>query len=87
MISKRLADSAVPMSLLADHPHVQFNFYRARYRDLRRRNALTSGLNRKASLPYEPPVFAIAAHPDDIEFVMAGTLMLLCAMPATRFIT
>ena len=29
MISKRLADSAVPMSLLADHPHVQFNFYRA----------------------------------------------------------
>jgi glucosamine-6-phosphate deaminase len=29
MISKRLADSAVPMSLLADHPNVQFNFYRA----------------------------------------------------------
>jgi glucosamine-6-phosphate deaminase len=29
MIAKRLADSAVPMSLLADHPHVQFNFYRA----------------------------------------------------------
>ncbi|HWN96038.1 MAG TPA: glucosamine-6-phosphate isomerase [Methylomirabilota bacterium] len=29
MISKRLPDSAVPMSLLADHPHVQFNFYRA----------------------------------------------------------
>jgi glucosamine-6-phosphate deaminase len=28
MISKRLADSAVPMSLLADHPDVQFNFYR-----------------------------------------------------------
>jgi glucosamine-6-phosphate deaminase len=28
MISKRLADSAVPMSLLADHPNVQFNFYR-----------------------------------------------------------
>lgn len=27
MISKRLADSAVPMSLLADHPNVQFNFY------------------------------------------------------------
>ena len=28
MISKNLADSAVPMSLLADHPNVQFNFYR-----------------------------------------------------------
>jgi glucosamine-6-phosphate deaminase len=28
MISKKLPDSAVPMSLLADHPHVQFNFYR-----------------------------------------------------------
>lgn len=28
MIAKRLADSAVPMSLLADHPNVQFNFYR-----------------------------------------------------------
>lgn len=28
MISKRLADSAVPMSLLADHPNVQFNYYR-----------------------------------------------------------
>jgi glucosamine-6-phosphate deaminase len=29
MISKRIADSAVPMSLLADHPNVRFNFYRA----------------------------------------------------------
>ena len=28
MISQRLADTSVPMSLLADHPHVQFNFYR-----------------------------------------------------------
>jgi len=28
MISKRAADAAVPMSLLADHPNVQFNFYR-----------------------------------------------------------
>ncbi len=28
MISKRVPDSAVPMSLLADHPNVQFNFYR-----------------------------------------------------------
>lgn len=28
MISKRVPDSAVPMSLLADHPDVQFNFYR-----------------------------------------------------------
>ncbi|MBN1943286.1 MAG: glucosamine-6-phosphate isomerase [Phycisphaerae bacterium] len=28
MISKRIMDSAVPMSLLADHPNVQFNFYR-----------------------------------------------------------
>ena len=28
MISKGIADSAVPMSLLADHPNVQFNYYR-----------------------------------------------------------
>lgn len=28
MISKRLPDSSVPMSLLADHDNVQFNFYR-----------------------------------------------------------
>jgi glucosamine-6-phosphate deaminase len=28
MIGKKLADSTVPMSLLADHPNVQFNFYR-----------------------------------------------------------
>ena len=28
MIAKRIPDSAVPMSLLADHPNVQFNFYR-----------------------------------------------------------
>jgi glucosamine-6-phosphate deaminase len=28
MIAKRAADAAVPMSLLADHPNVQFNFYR-----------------------------------------------------------
>ena len=28
MISKSVSDSAVPMSLLAAHPHVQFNFYR-----------------------------------------------------------
>jgi glucosamine-6-phosphate deaminase len=28
MISEKIADSAVPMSLLADHPNVQFNFYR-----------------------------------------------------------
>lgn len=28
MIGKKLADSAVPMSLLALHPNVQFNFYR-----------------------------------------------------------
>ena len=28
MIANKLADSAVPMSLLADHPKVQFNFYR-----------------------------------------------------------
>jgi len=29
MISKRLPDSSVPMSLLADHPNVQFNFLRS----------------------------------------------------------
>lgn len=28
MISKRLPDSSVPMSLLADHPNVQFHYYR-----------------------------------------------------------
>ncbi len=27
MISKKIADTSVPMSLLADHPNVQFNFY------------------------------------------------------------
>ena len=28
MISKRLVDTVLPMSLLADHPNVQFNYYR-----------------------------------------------------------
>ncbi|MEY3775189.1 MAG: hypothetical protein RLZZ129_1969, partial [Verrucomicrobiota bacterium] len=28
MIGKKIADTAVPMSLLADHPDVQFNFHR-----------------------------------------------------------
>jgi glucosamine-6-phosphate deaminase len=28
MISKKISDAAVPMSLLADHPNVQFNLYR-----------------------------------------------------------
>jgi glucosamine-6-phosphate deaminase len=28
MIAKRIPDSSVPMSLLADHPHVKFNYYR-----------------------------------------------------------
>ena len=28
MVSQKIPDSAVPMSLLADHPNVQFNFYR-----------------------------------------------------------
>src|SRR5436190_6881417 len=28
MIAKKIPDAAVPMSLLADHPDVQFNFYR-----------------------------------------------------------
>ena len=28
MISRKIPDSSVPMSLLADHPNVQFNFYR-----------------------------------------------------------
>ena len=28
MISQRIADSSVPMSLLADHPHVKFSYYR-----------------------------------------------------------
>ena len=30
MISSRIIDSAVPMSLLADHPNVQFNYFRGR---------------------------------------------------------
>jgi glucosamine-6-phosphate deaminase len=34
MISKRIPDSAVPMSLLADHPQVQFNFYRPAIKDV-----------------------------------------------------
>jgi len=29
MIGKQITDSSVPMSLLANHPNVQFNFYRA----------------------------------------------------------
>jgi glucosamine-6-phosphate deaminase len=28
MIANRIADASVPMSLLADHPNVQFNYYR-----------------------------------------------------------
>ena len=28
MIAQRIVDTSVPMSLLADHPNVQFNFYR-----------------------------------------------------------
>ena len=28
MISKRIVDTSVPMSLLAEHPHVQFNYFR-----------------------------------------------------------
>jgi glucosamine-6-phosphate deaminase len=28
MIAEKIPDSSVPMSLLADHPNVQFNFYR-----------------------------------------------------------
>jgi glucosamine-6-phosphate deaminase len=28
MLSKRIMDTSVPMSLLADHPDVQFNFWR-----------------------------------------------------------
>ena len=28
MISKKIVDASVPMSLLADHPNVQFNYYR-----------------------------------------------------------
>jgi glucosamine-6-phosphate deaminase len=28
MVSKKIPDASVPMSLLADHPNVQFNYYR-----------------------------------------------------------
>ena len=98
MISKRLPDSAVPMSLLADHPNVQFNFYRggigtcaigdalgSRIRqnsDLACKtggilaNSATLGLRSTPELAMKR-AFAVAAHPDDIEFVMAGTLILL----------
>ena len=34
MISKRVADSAVPMSLMAEHPCVQFNLYRPAIKDI-----------------------------------------------------
>jgi glucosamine-6-phosphate deaminase len=34
MVSKRLPDAAVPMSLLAEHPCVQFNFYRPALKDV-----------------------------------------------------
>ena len=34
MIAKRIPDSAVPMSLLADHPNVQFNLYRPAIKDI-----------------------------------------------------
>ena len=33
MISKRIIDSSVPISLLADHPNVQFNFYKGALMD------------------------------------------------------
>jgi hypothetical protein len=32
MISKKIMDSAVPMSLLSGHPNVQFNYYRGGFR-------------------------------------------------------
>jgi glucosamine-6-phosphate deaminase len=28
MIANRIIDTSVPMSLLADHPNVQFNYFR-----------------------------------------------------------
>jgi len=28
MLGKKIMDAAVPMSLLGDHPNVQFHFYR-----------------------------------------------------------
>jgi glucosamine-6-phosphate deaminase len=28
MISKHIVDTSVPMSLLAEHPNVQFNYFR-----------------------------------------------------------
>jgi glucosamine-6-phosphate deaminase len=28
MIAKRIVDTSVPISLLAEHPDVQFNYYR-----------------------------------------------------------
>ncbi len=34
MIAKRIIDTSVPMSLLADHPNVQFNFYTGALREV-----------------------------------------------------
>ncbi len=34
MISKRIVDTSVPMSLLAEHPNVQFNYYRPAIRTI-----------------------------------------------------
>jgi glucosamine-6-phosphate deaminase len=28
MIARKIVDTSVPMSLLADHPNVQFNYFR-----------------------------------------------------------
>ena len=37
MIAKRIPDASVPMSLLADHPDVQFNFFRGGIGSAKRR--------------------------------------------------
>jgi glucosamine-6-phosphate deaminase len=47
MILKRLPDSAVPMSLLANHPDVHFHFYRGAIWQRRAGGALTVSLTKK----------------------------------------
>jgi glucosamine-6-phosphate deaminase len=34
MIAKRVPDASVPMSLLADHPHVRFNYFAGGFGDV-----------------------------------------------------
>jgi glucosamine-6-phosphate deaminase len=54
MISKRVVDSSVPMSLLADHPNVQFNYYRG--------GIGTCAVEMHGSAPEPPPGLKTGRH-------------------------